>query len=183
MLIRYDQGGPSADTFDIPCIAAFVRHYLRAATVSVDPFARNKRWATHTNDLSPDTNAEYHMDAEAFVHQLAEQGVEADCVLFDPPYSPRQISEVYQGIGRTPTMEDTQNARLYARVRAALMRIVPLGGVVLSFGWNSTGMGKGRGFEKVEVLIVNHGAAHNDTICVAERRVSLPLKLPLELGA
>jgi len=42
--------------------------------------------------------------------------------------------------------------------------------VVLSFGWNSAGMGVKRGFELVECLICCHGSAHNDTICIAERR-------------
>jgi hypothetical protein len=41
---------------------------------------------------------------------------------------------------------------------------------VLSFGWNSAGMGKKYGFEQIEIMLVCHGAAHNDTICLAERR-------------
>jgi hypothetical protein len=40
----------------------------------------------------------------------------------------------------------------------------------LSFGWNSTGMGQKRGYEIIEILIVAHGSAHNDTICMAERK-------------
>ena len=55
---------PTSDTFDCKPIGEFVRQYLKG--VSVDPFARNKRWATHTNDLNPDTRAEHHMDAESF---------------------------------------------------------------------------------------------------------------------
>lgn len=31
-------------------------------------------------------------------------------------------------------------------------------------------VGKKHGFEQIEILLVCHGAAHNDTICVAERR-------------
>jgi hypothetical protein len=46
---------PSHETFDIPPIAAFVQKYLRESQVSVDPFARNRRWATYTNDLDPNT--------------------------------------------------------------------------------------------------------------------------------
>ena len=44
------------------------------------------------------------------------------------------------------------------------------GAIVLSFGWNSAGMGKWSGFEQIELLLVCHGGAHNDTICLAERR-------------
>lgn len=155
---------PSADTFDVPPIGDFVRRYLRGVTV--DPFARNKRWATHTNDLNPATEAEHHMDAEAFLNMLADQGIVADVVILDPPYSPRQISECYAAAGLKAGMADTQNASLYSRVRRAARRLCRPGSVVLSLGWNSAGMG--RGFRMDEILLVAHGGAHNDTICVAE---------------
>ncbi len=156
---------PNADTFSVPPIGDMVRKYLRG--VSVDPFARNKRWATHTNDLNPATEAEHHMDAVAFLDMLAAQGVKADVVILDPPYSPRQISECYAAAGLKAGMKDTQNAALYARVRQSARRLCNAGTTVLSFGWNSTGMGPG--FETVELLLVAHGGAHNDTICLVER--------------
>ena len=43
-------------------------------------------------------------------------------------------------------------------------------GVALCFGWNSNGVGKTRGFEMQEVLIVPHGGSKNDTICTVERK-------------
>jgi hypothetical protein len=156
---------PKANTFDVPPIGALVRKYLHG--VSVDPFARNKRWATYTNDLNPTTEAEHHMDAVSFLNMLADQGVKADCVLLDPPYSPRQISECYAAAGLRAGMRDTQNAVLYAKVRNAARRLCYAGTTVLSFGWNSAGMSQG--FERVEILLVAHGGAHNDTICVVER--------------
>lgn len=88
---------PNADTFSVPCIGDFVKSYLTG--VSVDPFARNKRWATYTNDLNPNTEAEYHMDAVAFLEMLAGQGLKADVLLLDPPYSPRQVTECYADAG------------------------------------------------------------------------------------
>jgi hypothetical protein len=69
---------PSAETFSIPPIRDFVRKYLAGSTVSIDPFARNSRLATFTNDLCPDTEAQYHLDAEDFLHQMREEGVVAD---------------------------------------------------------------------------------------------------------
>ncbi len=161
---------PNGDTFSIPPIAAFVQRYLKAARVSVDPFARNKRWATHTNDLNPDTQAEHHLDAEAFLNLMAERGVKADLVLFDPPYSPRQISECYKSIGLEVGMKETQSAILYQRVRDALAPILTPDAIVLSFGWNSVGMGKKHGFRQLEIMLCCHGGAHNDTICLAEQK-------------
>lgn len=138
--------------------------------MSVDPFARNKQWATLTNDINPATAAQYHMDAEDFLKKLAADGWvgRVDLGIFDPPYSPRQIAECYREFGKDVTMTDTQNAVLYARCKAALLPLLTPDAVVLTFGWNSAGMGPG--FERIEVLLVSHGAAHNDTICVAERR-------------
>lgn len=161
---------PNACTFDVGYIGSFVRQRLHASKVSVDPFARNKRWATYTNDLNPETAAQWHMEAEEFLNILAVDDIKADLLLFDPPYSPRQLKECYDGIGRKMQMEDAQ-AALYTHWRDAAMPILTDDAVVLSFGWNSVGFGKGRGFEIEEILLVCHGGAHNDTICVAERRM------------
>lgn len=162
---------PNADTFSVKPIGDFVQRYLAASRVSVDPFARNKRWATYTNDLNPDTHADFHLDAEEFLDKLHEDDVTADLLIFDPPYSPRQISECYKSIGREVGMAGTQNGALYKRVRDAVMPILSEDAVVLSFGWNSAGMGAKRGFEIIELLLVAHGGGHNDTICLAERRI------------
>lgn len=160
---------PSADTFSVKPIGEFVQRYLAQSQVSVDPFARNNRWATYTNDINPNTEAEEHEDAETFLSLMVPE--KCDLAIFDPPYSPRQISECYKQIGREVGMEGTQNARLYKRVRDVLMQILTKDAVVLSFGWNSVGMGKERGFEIEEIMLCCHGAAHNDTIAIAERRI------------
>lgn len=162
---------PSADTFDIPIIAAKVKEYLKGSMVSIDPFARNKNWATYTNDLNPQTSAQSHLDAVDFLESLADGGIKADLLIFDPPYSPRQISECYQAAGLKAGMRDTQNVRLYAACRNAALKILTDDAIVISCGWNSSGMGIGRGFELVEILLVCHGGAHNDTIVTVEKRI------------
>lgn len=163
---------PSADTFTVPSIAAFCARHLQGAKVIVDPFARNSRLGTHRNDLNPETAAEYHLDAVEFCAKLEADGVLADAILFDPPYSPRQISEVYVMVGREATMEDTQSS-FWAEVRVALAEVLRPDGIALSFGWHSSGFGKD--WPRIETLMVCHGGAHNDTICVAQRK---PIPLP-----
>lgn len=160
---------PSRDTFSVKPIGEFVRRYLSKAKCSIDPFARNNCWADYTNDLDPSTKAQSHFDAEEFCYRMQLQNLTFDLALFDPPYSPRQISECYKSIGLEVGMKETQNAALYKRVRDALHKLLAPGAIVLSFGWNSGGMGEARGFELVEILLCSHGAAHNDTICIAER--------------
>jgi hypothetical protein len=165
---------PSAETFSVRPIGEFVQRYLAASKASVDPFARNRDWATYTNDIDRNTSAQAHMDAEEFLDYLHAKNISVDLALFDPPYSPRQISEHYKAAGIEVTQEDTQSARLYKRVRDALDRIVQPGGIVLSFGWQSAGMGLKRGYQPIEILLVPHGGAHNDTICIADRKTLPP---------
>ncbi len=157
---------PSRDTFSVKPIGEFVARYLAHSSLSVDPFARNKRWTTFTNDIDPNTRAQFHMDAEAFLKTRTEK---FDLILFDPPYSPRQISECYKGVGMEVGMKETQSALLYKRVRDALMPVLSPRAIVLSFGWSTNCMGKSRGFEIIEIMLCAHGGAHNDTICTAER--------------
>lgn len=61
------------------------------------------------------------------------------------------------------------------------MRVMQPGGIVLSFGWQSVGMGKGRGYETIEIALINHGGAHNDTVCMAERKIGVPAQASLLL--
>ena len=166
---------PNANTFSIAPIRDFVCKYLQG--VSVDPFARNSGLATHTNDLNPETTAQHHMDAFEFLEKLGGDGIKADVVIFDPPYSPGQIKECYAIAGKQFGMIDAQNAALYAKCRTAIRKICKKGTLVLSFGWNSCGMGPG--FEMVELLLVCHGGAHSDTICLAERCFELQMDLSL----
>ena len=158
---------PTADTFDCKPMGDFVRRYLQG--VSVDPFARNKRWAAHTNDLNPNTAAEHHMDATDFLKMLVEKGVQADVVIFDPPYSPRQIKECYDGIGKKMAQLDACRTH-WKPERDAINQLLKPDGVVLSFGWNTIGMGIKRGYEPIELLVVCHGPGHNDTLCLVEHR-------------
>jgi len=163
---------PNADTFSVKPIGEFVRKYLHG--VSVDPFARNKRWATHTNDLNPNTAAEHHMDATDYLDMLWAQKVLADVMIIDPPYSPRQVKECYDSIGHKMKQGDALLGAVRKRLKAAICNVLKPGGAVLTFGWNSVGMGKNLQFQLEEILLVCHGSDHNDTICVAERGPTTP---------
>lgn len=168
---------PNHNTFDILPIGNFVKWYLEKSKVSIDPFARNKRWATYTNDLNPNTKAEYHMDAIDFLTMLKEKQIEADLVVFDPPYSPRQVKEVYEKIGKHFGVKDQQNTGRWTEEKRLIASMMRPGGIVLSFGWNTHGMGIQYNFEAIEILIIDHGGAHNATLCMAERRIIEQIEL------
>ncbi len=161
---------PSPDTFRIRPISAMLDRLLHWSEVVIDPFARNSDRGTLRNDLNPETLAENHLPAQDFLRTLRPRC--ADAFLLDPPYSPRQISEVYQAIGRKCSTTETQNARLYREIRDMAAPLVKIGGIAISFGWNSVGFGKDRGFEKREIMLVCHGGAHNDTIVVVEEKIA-----------
>lgn len=169
MLMRRAWAMPNSDTFTVQPIGEIVHKYLAQSRVSVDPFARNKRWATHTNDINPKTEAEHHLDAEEFLLMLRDKGIKCDLGIMDPPYSPRQISECYKEAGLSVGMTETQNSVLYSRVRRALAQILTPDAIVISCGWNSSGMGQKYGMEIIEILLVAHGGAHNDTIITVEK--------------
>lgn len=157
---------PSKHTFTIKPISELIHRYFKEDELWLDPFAGFNSPCKETNDINPCAPTKYHLPASEFAGLYANETI--DGVLFDPPYSPRQISESYKGAGLTVGMKDTQNALLYSSVRDALSPCVRPGGIVISFGWNSGGFGKKRGFEIVEILLVPHGGAHNDTIAVVE---------------
>ena len=161
---------PNHSTFEVEPIAALIGRYIAEGGRWIDPFAGASRFAKFceaTNDLNPAMPTTHHLEALEFLRGMDDES--ADGVLFDPPYSPRQISECYQGLGRVVHAEDTQSS-FYGDRKREVARLVRPGGVVMCFGWNSGGIGIRHGFDLVEVLLVAHGGAHNDTIVTVERK-------------
>ena len=170
MIIERQWAMPNHNTFSIKPINNLILKYIEGEWL--DPFSRNSpqniRKFCVTNDLSPDFEADYHMESLDFLRMF--QNAQFNGILFDPPYSPRQISECYKGIGRQVHQKDTQSS-FYGDRKKAAAKCVKVGGYAISFGWNSGGMGKSNGFEIVEILLVAHGGAHNDTICTVEKKI------------
>lgn len=156
---------PSRWTFSISPIASLLDEVLAGCKVVVDPFCGRSTLATHRNDL-----AETGLTANEWLDGLIADGIRADAVILDPPYSPRQISECYAGIGRKATTKDTQNSKLYADAIERLDKLLIPGGAAVRCGWNSVGFGKTRGYAMERILMVSHGGAHNDTIVTVERK-------------
>ena len=92
-----------------------------------------------------------------------------ELILFDPPYSPRQLKECYDNLGMA--LHDTKSS-VWSKWKDESSRVLKSGGMCISFGWSSQGMGKNRGFEIIEILLVAHGGNHNDTIITVERKVA-----------
>ena len=157
---------PNSRTFSIKPIRELIQKYPNGYTI--DPFAAGNRLANVTNDIDPQYDTDFHMDATDFLNLFKPDSV--DTVLYDPPYSPRQVAECYKALGITVNMQTTQ-ASYWSRQKEAIGRIVKKGGIVITCGWNSGGIGKKYGFEIIEILLVAHGGWHNDTIVTVEKKV------------
>jgi hypothetical protein len=156
---------PSSKTFSIKPIGELISKYIKPEMVSIDMFANESRIAKITNDIDPTMGTDYNMDALDFLKTFGDESV--DFILYDPPYSVRQVSECYKKLGRTVNMETTQSS-FWSKLKKEIKRVCKKDGIVISFGWNSNGIGKTNGFELIEVLMVPHGGPHNDTICTVE---------------
>jgi hypothetical protein len=154
---------PSRHTFLIKPIAKLIGKYINDGKGWIDPFAGENSPAEITNDMNPEKPAMYHLHAKEFAAQLTGM---YEGVLFDPPYSLRQVKECYEKIGVKLFQEDTQ--RFPQNVKELIAPKIKAGGIAITFGWNSQGFGKNLGFELKEVLLVPHGRSHNDTIVTVE---------------
>lgn len=156
---------PNKNTFEIPPIKALLEEEVDLSKYWIDPFANRNKIASVTNDLNLEYDTDYHLDALDFLKMFEDASV--DGVLYDPPYSSRQVSECYNDVGYTVTW-DTTKASFWGNHKREISRIVKIGGKVITFGWNSGGIGYKYGFEIERILLVPHGGWHNDTICTVE---------------
>jgi len=158
---------PNRETFKIKPIKELLGRYVNQV-FWLDPFAGNNSPAGNKNDIDPQVNVVSHKDGLKYLKSIPSNS--HDGCLFDPPYSPRQLSECYKKHGLSVNMKTTQ-ASYWSNCKKEITRILKNGGYCISFGWNSMGIGKKRGFEIIEILLVPHGGQHNDTICIVETKI------------
>ena len=161
---------PNRWTFTIPPITDLIKRYVKSGKGWIDPFAGMNSPAEFTNDLNPEMNAKQHLKAYDFCNNLTKR---YNGILFDPPYSSRQVKECYENIGFKMTYGDTLNG-MFHKEKNIISQKIKISGIAISFGWNSVGFGKQRGFEIIEILLVCHGGHHNDTIVTVEQKISDP---------
>lgn len=159
---------PNKNTFDIKPIKELIYKYYKDEYISIDPFANKNKICKITNDLDPYFHTDYNLDALDFLKIFENNSI--DFVLYDSPFSPRQVSECYKKLGRTVNHETTQSS-FWGNLKKEIERVTKKDSIVISFGWNSNGIGKTKGFEIIEILMVSHGGNHNDTICTVERKI------------
>lgn len=168
LIIKRVWAMPNKWTFTIPPIAKLLRKYVNNGDNWIDPFAGENSFAEITNDMNPKRSTTFNMEAIDFIKKLDGQ---YKGILLDPPYSLRQVKECYESIGVEFTKEDSQQGVRWSKLKNIITPKIQTGGYAISFGWNTTGFGKNRGFKPIEILIVNHGSGHNDTLCIVEQKI------------
>lgn len=162
---------PNKNTFDIKPINEIINKYKPTQArggIIIDPFANKNKIANITNDLDEQYDTDYHLDAIDFLKLFEDSSI--DMILYDPPYSPRQVSESYRKLDKSVNMSTTQ-ASYWSNHKKEIGRILKKNGIVITCGWNSGGIGKKYGMEIQEILLVPHGGWHNDTIVTVEKKI------------
>jgi len=110
-------------------------------------------------DIDETMEADYYMEVREFVKKW--KGKKFDTVILDPPYTYRKAKEKYNGnmIGQLPKLKNELKNILNKNAR------------VISFGWDTVGMSKSRGFEKIAICVVCHNGDHRDTLCLVEKKI------------
>ncbi|MCP4648729.1 MAG: hypothetical protein GY853_01435 [PVC group bacterium] len=108
------------------------------------------------NDIDEDALADFHEDALQLV--MKWKGKIFDTILLDPPYSYRKSMEFYKGNKASP----------FKRLKDEVPRILKKNGRIITFGYHSNVMGKGRGFQVYKIGLFSHGGAIHDTIASIE---------------
>tara|TARA_R100000789_G_C2908216_1_gene122501 strand:- start:63 stop:512 length:450 start_codon:yes stop_codon:yes gene_type:complete len=143
----------------------FERHWCMPShqTFSIKPFRDliEKELGSEYIDPFP---YPFKQDAVEYLKRIPSKL--AECCVFDPPYSQRQLKEMYNDAGLS--FNHPMNSGYWAVCKKEIGRIMKSGGKVISFGWNTNGIGKKYGFKITKIVLVAHGSQHNDTIATVE---------------
>lgn len=167
---------PNSQTFKIRAIKKLILSRIKENDIILDPFANDadiknyipKSCKYISNDLDPQYDTDYHLEAQDFLKLFEDNS--ADVILYDPPYSSRQVSECYKSLGKTVSMSDTSSG-YFTKFKKEISRVLKQGGIVISCGWNTNGIGKKYNMNLVEVLDIAHGGSHYDTLVTVERKI------------
>jgi len=150
MEIRFDRywAMPNHKTFEIKPIKDLISQEL--GNNYIDPFP-------------------YPFKQDAIDYMKSFKDSSIDKLVFDPPYSAHQLKEKYHSNGIA--LNNKLDNSYWSKCKKEIGRIMKINGKVISFGWNTNGVGKNNGFEKKRIVIIAHGSQHNDTLATVEVKV------------
>ena len=148
-------------TFEVPKVRAWVESNSDGYVLNLFAGMTSLNLDEVRNDLNQEANADYHMDCLDFVQFWKDNEDELfDTIILDPPYNLRKSMELYEG----------RYTSRFKKLADALQDILKPNGKIISFGYHSTFMGKGRNFKLDKMCIFAHGGSQHCTIAIIESR-------------
>ena len=145
---------PNHKTFEMPPVKKLIEEEMNGEYV--DPFPHP-----------------FKKDAIKYLRSFKDNSV--DRLVFDPPYSQYQLNLMYKGFGKyfhnSPDKDpDKRITKYWTNCKKEIERITKTEATIISFGWNTSGIGKKYGFKIEKILILVHGGRHNDTLVTVEKK-------------
>jgi hypothetical protein len=161
MEMTYISQPPSKWTFEQPKLKKWTESWCQGNVLNLFAGKIKLNVDEIRVDLSNEFQPDYCMDAYEFVTTWDK--FYFDTIIFDPPYNLRKAREKYGTEGKYIGID--------TKIKNKLSGILNPGGLILTYGFNSVGMSKSRGFEKIAICLVCHNGNHNDTIALVERKI------------
>ena len=155
---------PKRYTFEQPKLKLWTEKWCKGKVLNLFAGTTRLNVDEFRVDIDKNVPADYYGDALEFVKTTK---LKFDTIVLDPPYNLRKSREKY----------GSRYIGSFTKIKNELPKILNDGGLIIHYGYDSTGMSRSRGFEKVAICLVCHNGDHNDTICLVEKKVnkSLPL--------
>ena len=172
------RGKQTKDTFNCKTVMKLFNSFCKRKSIKhmIDPFARNCEIAhPWTNDIDPNTNAIFHMDALDFIKSfdnglMSPNGVfeyynrrDFDLAIMNPPFSARQDTEIY---GKSNLYTDPKYIK---NLEIGLGNLVRPGGYVWKMGYNSNY--SHNGFQLYDIWVIQYGGSINDMIISVHKKI------------
>jgi len=159
--MKYFSQPPRKYTFEMPRVKKWLEYQCEGLVLNL--FAGKTKLNANEVRVDADYSMEwdYCLDCREFVDLAIHNKWKFDTVVLDPPYTWRKSKELYNGnmIGQFPRLKDD------------LCSIIPVGGKVIIFGFDTVGMSEKRGFKKTGIGVICHGGDSKDTLIVMEEKV------------
>ena len=156
MNFEYIAQPPKKWTFEQPKLKLWVEKNCKGKVLNLFAGKIKLNVNEYRVDISNEFNPDIICDAYDFVKNT---NLKFDTIVLDPPYNLRKSREKYGGkyIGS------------FTKIKNELSKILNPNGRVIILGYDSVGMSKSRGFQKIGICLVCHNGDHNDTICLVEK--------------
>lgn len=139
---------PNKQPYKIPYVKKLLKKYNFAITLDLFPFP-------------------YKQDALITLQNYQNDSI--DTITSDPPYSKYQLKKHYDDKGLAMI---TANRKYFTALFKEIQRTIKPGGYLITLGWNSKRVS---GFEFEQIILLNHGTLHNDTIITIQKKINQSL--------